>query len=101
MKLFGKPMLAAMSAGALIGCGVMWAARTAADPGDPMQGCETQLFATYCDGPIRPDGSWRRCTWTAPSYTGRVGVPGTVMCREISLPVPALPLGQPDHHIEA
>jgi hypothetical protein len=24
-------------------------------------GCEPRPFVTYCDKPIRPDGSWRRC----------------------------------------
>jgi len=24
-------------------------------------GCEPRPFVVYCDKPIRPDGSWRRC----------------------------------------
>ena len=54
----------------------------------------------YCDGPIRPDGTWQRCTTTYPSFGGGVYVPQTYMCRVIGYPVPPLPLGQPDHHID-
>jgi len=94
-----------------VGCGMALALPLAllpappatAYPGDPAAGCETQVFAMYCDGPIRPDGTWQRCTSTAPSYTGGaypVYVPPTYMCRVIGDPVPPLPLGQPPHHID-
>ena len=36
-------------------------------PGDPMAGCETQVFANYCDGPIREDGEPPR-VWCTPVY---------------------------------
>lgn len=89
-------------AGALA-LGLMTAAPAAAVPGDPMPGCETQVFATYCDGPIREDGSWKRCLFVPaqPTYGGGFAppvqncfiVPGVDQ-------IPPLPLGQPPHHIE-
>lgn len=30
-------------------------------PGDPMPGCATEVFRTMCDGPVRPDSTWKRC----------------------------------------
>jgi len=41
------------------------------------------LTTTGCDGPIRPDGSWKRCAFNQPYYG-----------------IPPLPLGQPNYHIE-
>lgn len=42
-------------------------------PGDPNPGCESGGFLNatlFCDGPIRPDGTWQRCwSWQA-NYTG-------------------------------
>lgn len=67
-------------------------------PGDPMPGCETQLFATYCDGPIRPDGSWKRCLFAKGSYN----VPPVQNCFVVPGldQIPPTPLGQPDHHVD-
>lgn len=72
-------------------------------PGDPMAGCETQVFATYCDGPIREDGSWKRCLTAAPQYTPIGGyIPPVQNCFIVPAAdqIPALPLGQPNHHID-
>ena len=72
-------------------------------PGDPMAGCETQVFANYCDGPIREDGSWKRCLY-AHGQSGGPGIyiPPVQNC--FIVPgvgqIPPLPLGQPPYHIE-
>ena len=67
-------------------------------PGDPMPGCETQVFANYCDGPIRDDGSWKRCMFAH----GQGNVPPVQNC--FIVPgvdqIPPTPLGQPNHHID-
>ena len=63
-------------------------------------GCETQPFAQYCDGPIRPDGTWDRCQvafgQSYPNY-----IPTTSRCYPIdpAQPWPMFPLGQPQYHI--
>ncbi|TGB37986.1 hypothetical protein EJD98_25570 [Mycolicibacterium peregrinum] len=60
----------------LVGCGIGWSARAAADPGN---GCErinwglhilTPQKRTICDGPRRADGSWERWRqlWTPAHY---------------------------------
>jgi hypothetical protein len=48
----------------------------------------------YCDGRIRPDGTFKRCTTTYSPFTS--------VCRIIdnNAPFPPIPLGQPDHHID-
>lgn len=70
-------------------------------------GCETQPFAQYCDGPLRPDGTFERCqtTYGGPMY-GQYGqvsgiVPGTFRCYPVNPaePWPMLPLGQPQRHL--
>lgn len=62
-------------------------------------GCETQAFAQYCDGPIRPDGTFDRCQ-TAFGQTYPY-IPTTHRCYPVdpSQPWPMFPLGQPQHHI--
>lgn len=65
-------------------------------------GCESQVFATYCDGPIKPDGTWVRCFQT----TGETNVFGGVISPSVgrcfpydpSNP-PLTPLGQPGDHV--
>ncbi len=72
-------------------------------PGDPMAGCETQVFANYCDGPIREDGSWKRCLFAHGQYTGSGGyIPPVQNCFIVpgAGQIPPLPLGQPPYHIE-
>jgi hypothetical protein len=72
-------------------------------PGGPAARCETQVFAMYCDGPIRPDATFQRCTTTFAQSAGPGGiVPPTYMCRIIdnNAPFPPIPLGQPPHHID-
>ncbi len=75
----------------------------AAYPGDPMPNCESAgLFNSvlYCDGPIRPDGTWQRC-WTWQPSSGNVPgsySPGGQRCEVTD--ASKLPFGlQPDHHI--
>jgi hypothetical protein len=53
-------------------------AAAAAYPGDPNPGCESTFGGVLmCDGPIRPDGSWQRCSERNPLYMPPIGnVPG-------------------------
>ncbi len=69
-------------------------------------GCETQPFATYCDGPVRPDGTWDRCFSSQPQLTyGQFGqatgvVPSVGRCYPVDPNnFPPTPLGQPQYHI--
>lgn len=70
-------------------------------------GCDYQVFAQYCDGPLRADGTFERCqtTYGGPMY-GQYGqvsgvVPGTYRCYPINPaePWPMFPLGQPQRHL--
>lgn len=75
-------------------------------PGDPMPGCETNLLGgVYCDGPIRPDGTFQRCTYVAGSYIGGQypsWVPPVTTCMIIdNSNWPALPPWVPNHHIDS
>lgn len=101
-------MSTVVAGAALIGGAINSEAPAGAIPGDPMAGCETQVFANYCDGPVRPDGSWKRCLFARGQYTGGFGdVPGVYTppvenCFVVPGPdqIPPLPLGQPPHHID-
>lgn len=69
-------------------------------------GCEFQAFAKYCDGPVRPDGTWDRCFETTPQpFYGQYGqiagyVPVTGRCYPVDPNAfPQFPLGQPLYHI--
>nr|WP_052741308.1 hypothetical protein [Mycobacterium sp. UM_NZ2] len=62
-------------------------------PGDPNPGCESGGFMNatlFCDGPIRPDGTWQRCWQWQANYVPGVGgnpggySPGGNMCAVIS-----------------
>lgn len=96
--------IAAALAGAVLAAGVAVIVNPTASaaPGDPMPGCETQVFANYCDGPIRADGSWKRCLFAHGSFGGGSYVPPVQNC--FIVPgvdqIPPTPLGQPDHHID-
>jgi hypothetical protein len=70
-------------------------------------GCEPSCDTKYCDDPIREDGTWNRC-WNYPPTPfydkgQRVWLyDGGIKCFTVhpSKPWPALPPGQPQHHIE-
>jgi hypothetical protein len=66
-------------------------------------GCERQPFAQYCDGPIRPDGTFERCQTTFGNVNafGAYTVPPTYRCYPVDpgQPWPMLPLGQPQRHL--
>ena len=70
-------------------------------PGDPLPNCETMtVFVTtvYCDGPVRPDGSWKRC-WSWPgSMAGNYYSAGGTSCA-INTPGNIQPLIGPKYHI--
>ncbi len=67
-----------------------------------MPGCQTQVFANYCDGPIRPDGSWRRCMMAHAQYGGGIYTPAVQNCFLVPAAdaIPVFPLGQPPYHID-
>ncbi|WP_154677605.1 CDGP domain-containing protein [Mycolicibacter icosiumassiliensis] len=69
-------------------------------PGDPQPGCESNFWGSmYCDGPIREDGTWKRCATWQPSYVpGGSYIPGGNKCDIIDQG--SIPFGTPDHHIE-
>lgn len=69
-------------------------------------GCEYQVFAQYCDGPIQPDGTWERCFVAAgQTFSGQYGqvagwIPPVGRCYEVDpAAFPVTPLGQPPYHI--
>jgi hypothetical protein len=73
MTLPAKPNVAAAIAAAVTLAGLL-APAAAAMPGDPLQGCTTYgLGGTVCDGPIRPDGTWKRCTYSPAWYGPTAG----------------------------
>lgn len=97
--------IAATFAGAVFGAALTACApapTASAVPGDPMAGCETQVFANYCDGPIRPDGSWKRCMFAHGQYGGGVYPPPVQNCFIVpgADQIPPTPIGQPNHHID-
>jgi hypothetical protein len=56
------------------------------------------LAQQLCDGPIREDGSWKRCL-----FSDGVGFsPPTVNCFIVpgADQIPMFPIGQPNYHIE-
>jgi hypothetical protein len=64
---------------------------------------------TYCDDPIQPDGTWRRCHHDAGGYRTYYGrwvlspvVPPSTKCYRVdpTQPWPALPILQPLYHID-
>jgi hypothetical protein len=67
--------------------------RASADPVVPgmQSNCESGFNGTlWCDGPIRPDGTWAGC----------FAVEATQRCFMYNpANPPGLPLGQPNHHI--
>jgi hypothetical protein len=100
--------LGATLGGAVVAAGVMILAFAPAAHADPMgTNCETNLLgALYCDGPVRPDGSWTRCVDVSPQpvYGGPEGQwDGSTMpfhqCYDYDPAQPPFKLGQPDHHI--
>ena len=73
-------------------------------PGDPMPGCETGAFnSMWCDGPIREDGTWKRCsTWQPYFVPGPYGsyTPGGSKCEINGGDPPHFMFLSPDHHID-
>ncbi|HET9875733.1 MAG TPA: hypothetical protein VFQ37_08200 [Mycobacterium sp.] len=90
-----KKTLTALAAGAALGLGAVPAVSLLADPatvaalpGDPADGCEIAPSADSCEGPARPDGSRRRCSY-APAYTtGGTLIPQIKTCQIVPGPHP-------------
>lgn len=83
-----------------IGC----AAPAAAVPGDPNPGCESIFGGVLiCDGPIRPDGMWKRCSQKPALYAPPVGnapggfAPGGTVCAVVG--PGSIPWDTPQYHI--
>lgn len=92
---------AAIMVGAIVGLPA-----ASADPGvagDPATRCQSDAFGTtqWCDEPIQPDGSWRRCWQTSsmPFFNGQGGmggyIPATGRC--VTIDAGTIPFGQPGH----
>jgi hypothetical protein len=71
------------------------------------EGCEVNLLgAQYCDGPIRPDGTWKRCWATGqqiyPSGPTFGVVPAMGNCYTVNpaVPWPLTPIGQPHYYVQ-
>lgn len=62
--------------------------------------------AMACDGPIQPDGTWRRCNqWSSqPMFNGQGGmggfIPGGSSCNTLGGDNPPPPWGTPPGHID-
>jgi hypothetical protein len=76
-------------------------------PGDPLPGCIASWGTTLCDGPVRPDGTFKRCWWSSGYYEWTpVGGPGFMPpmanCEivDLSQPWPLIPIGAPQQHID-
>lgn len=50
------------------------------------QYCEPRPFVSYCDGPLRENGSWRRCFYNSPIVNSNGGLfsPGGGNCYEVA-----------------
>jgi len=88
---------------AITAVGALGVPTAEAVPGDPQPGCESNMWGSmYCDGPIREDGTWKRCaTWQAfyvPGPNGGGYTPGGNKCEIIDQG--SIPFGTPDHHID-
>lgn len=72
-------------------------------PGDPATRCQSDAVGTtqWCDEPIQPDGTWRRCwrTSSMPFFNGQGGIggyiPETGKC--VTIDGDSIPFGQPGH----
>lgn len=81
-----------------------------AEPGIP--GTENAHCQSYglgntamaCDGPIQPDGTWRRCnqwgSWYVPGPYGGGFTPGGSACNTLGGDNPPPPFGTPPNHID-
>lgn len=58
-------------ASAMAATGVSMAPAAGADNG---MYCEPRPLVSYCDGPVRENGSWRRCFYNQPLTDGRGGI---------------------------
>lgn len=96
-----RSLIGGVLAGLLIGGAAVGTAPADAMPGDPAPGCESMtMFVTtlYCDGPIRPDGSWKRCwSWPGSMIGGFYQSAGTSCA--INTPENIQPLVGPKYHI--
>ena len=94
-------LLVTVCAAALSITGLMFAAPASA-------GCEANMLGVqYCDGPIRPDGTWDRC-WHSDAFAtyGPLGqvqtiTPAMGKCFPVdpSQPWPPIPIAQPQYHV--
>jgi curli biogenesis system outer membrane secretion channel CsgG len=65
-------------------------------PANNPPACEAQWLTTYCDGPIQPDGTFKRCASTLVSIASYVQPQTTCWMVDTSQP---LLTNQPQHHI--
>jgi curli biogenesis system outer membrane secretion channel CsgG len=67
-------------------------------PANNPPACEAQGLTTYCDGPIQPDGAFKRCASTLASIATYVQPQTTCWMVDMSEP---LLTNQPQHHINS
>ena len=92
-------MAAAISAGAT-SPGLIAAPAVNADPEDEVFGCEALSFGTVCDGPIKPDSTFKRCFTSLPTVAGHY-YPPWEMCWTVELAAdPDYGINMPRHHID-
>jgi hypothetical protein len=98
MTVMSRRTMTLIGAGGVLvaAAGVLNAPATRADTVD---GCEYEAFTSYCDGPMRPDGTWERCRRTS-AVIREVLVPSEPTCFIIDPAKPAtMPPGEPPFHI--
>lgn len=94
-----------LSAAPAIAAGILASVPIAhADPDQMGTNCESNFWGSlYCDGPVRPDGTWTRCVTTQQQLSGGFDSNPPILIPSIHKCYPvdpaAMPFGQPDHHI--
>jgi len=87
--------IGAVLAAGVVAAGMVLCPAAHAMPGDPMPGCETDfLGTTFCDGPLRVDGTFQRCGYP-PCWANSCA---QVLCGIVNPAVGWPPLN-PQHHI--
>jgi len=107
MKPQGRTMYARLAA-AVIAAAAVGVVHPPAAHADAPPACLTAWdgSSAVCDGPIRPDGTFKRC-WGSRAYVSgsllySIVIPRMVHCEDVdpSQPWPLIPVGAPQHHIE-
>ncbi|OHV06024.1 CDGP domain-containing protein [Mycobacterium talmoniae] len=99
---YRRHRIAAGAAGVIAAGAAVAALITApASRADPGAGCENQDLGTVCDGPIRPDNTFKRCSAVGALYIGKGRfLPAREACWVVDLNTnPDFGAGLPPYHI--